>query len=117
MFFFGRLSAVYGQRSVTVAWTNPSLWSINQTNFDRNFVLGTAVALAVISSSGKVSPSFEDHLKSTVIGKWIELVVYVLLLCLLSDAKRAWPDLIELSESLHQLFGHSYEVYFFLQLQ
>ena len=79
-------------------------------------MLGTAVALAVISSSGKVSPSFEDHLKSTVIGKWIELVLNVYC-CLLSDAKRAWPDLIELSESLHQLFGHSYEVYFFLQLQ
>ena len=59
----------------------------------RKFVLGTAVALAVISSSGKVSPDFEDHLTSTVL-----------------DAKRAWPNLIQLSESMHQLFGHSYEM-------
>ena len=34
----------------------------------RSFVLGTAVALSVISSSAKISPSFEDHLSSTVIG-------------------------------------------------
>ena len=26
------------------------------------------------------------------------------------DAKCAWPDLIQLSESMHQLFGHTYEV-------
>ena len=32
-------------------------------------MLGTTVALVVISSSDEVSSSFEDHLKSTVIGK------------------------------------------------
>ena len=36
----------------------------------RKFILGTGVALAVISSSGKVSPSFEDHLISTVVGEF-----------------------------------------------
>ena len=30
--------------------------------------MGTAVALAVVSSSAKVSPNFKDHLISTVIG-------------------------------------------------
>ena len=29
---------------------------------------------------------------------------------LIPDAKRAWPNLIQLSESMHQLFGHSFEV-------
>ena len=34
-----------------------------------------------------------------------------------AEAKTAWPNLIELSESMHQLFGHSYEVkYFILRL-
>ena len=28
----------------------------------------------------------------------------------IAEAKKAWPSLIELSESMHQLFGHSYEV-------
>ena len=30
-------------------------------------------------------------------------------ICIL-EAKSAWPDLVELSESMHQLFGHSYQV-------
>ena len=33
--------------------------------------MGTAVALAVMSSSSKVSPSFKDHLTSTVVGEFI----------------------------------------------
>ena len=37
--------------------------------FNRDFVLGTTVALVVISSSAKVSSSFEEHLRSTVIGR------------------------------------------------
>ena len=76
--------------------------------FSRKFVVGTAVALAVISSSGKVSSCFEEHLISTVIGKWKLMLLFSKVLHL--DAKRSWPDLIELSESMHQLFGHSYEV-------
>ena len=31
----------------------------------------------------------------------------------ISDAKTAWPNLIQLSESMHQLFGHTYEVKMF----
>ena len=33
-------------------------------------MLGAGVALAVISSSGKVSPSFEDHLMTTAVGEF-----------------------------------------------
>ena len=36
----------------------------------RDFVMGTAVALVVVSSSAKVASSFEDHLKTTVLGKY-----------------------------------------------
>ena len=34
----------------------------------RDFVLGTAVALTVFSSSEEVHPSFEEYLKTTVTG-------------------------------------------------
>ena len=36
----------------------------------RDFVIGTTVALVVVSSSAKVASSFEDHLKTTVLGKY-----------------------------------------------
>ena len=36
-------------------------------------MVGTAVALSVISSSKKVSPDFEEYLSSTVIGKDINI--------------------------------------------
>jgi hypothetical protein len=32
--------------------------------------MGTTAALVVISSSSEVDPSFEEHLKTTVIGIW-----------------------------------------------
>ena len=34
----------------------------------RDLVLGTTVALCVVSSSSQVDPSFKDHCKNTVIG-------------------------------------------------
>ena len=34
----------------------------------RDFLVGTTVALCVISSSRKVDPSFEEYLKTTVLG-------------------------------------------------
>ena len=71
--------------------------------------MGTTVALCVISSSRKVDPSFEEYLKTTVLGNqiWFEIHVSTFLV---TEAKKAWPDLVDLSESMHQLFGHSFEV-------
>ena len=36
--------------------------------FFRDFLVGTTVALCVISSSRKVNPGFEEYLKTTVLG-------------------------------------------------
>ena len=49
-----------------VHFLSPSL--INASMF-RDFVLGTAVALVVVSSSAQVSPTFEDFLRTTVLGE------------------------------------------------
>ena len=76
--------------------------------------MGTTAALVVISSSAEVDPSFEEHLKTTVIGKW-EFYSIKFEFSGILEAKSAWPDLIELSESMHQLFCHSYEVIYCLE--
>ena len=45
--------------------------------FFRDFVMGTTVALVVISSSAEVDPSFQDHLRTTVLGS--SLLTYFLI--------------------------------------
>jgi hypothetical protein len=56
---------------ITIGWLN----NVSKNNFiSRDFVMGTTVALVVISSSAEVDPSFEEHLKSTVIGNFVDIL-------------------------------------------